>query len=55
MQVTHVKPGSWVDTGEAGKIQPSEVAGMAHVVSLEPEDIELLRGPVGPSLASMAS
>lgn len=47
MIVSHVKPESWVDTGEAGKIQPSEVAGLAHVVSLEPEDIELLRGPEG--------
>ena len=48
MIVSHVKPESWVDTGEAGKIQPSEVAGLAHVVSLEPEDVELLRGPQGP-------
>lgn len=47
MIVSHVKPESWVDTGEAGKIQPSEVAGLAHVVSLSPEDVELLRGPQG--------
>ena len=48
MIVEHVLPVGWVDTGEAGKIQPSEVAGMAHTVSLDPEDIELLRGPAGP-------
>ena len=48
MIVSHVKPESWVDTGEAGKIQPSEVAGLVHVVSLEAADIELLRGPEGP-------
>ena len=47
MIVSHVKPESWVDTSEAGKIQPSEVAGLVHVVSLEAEDIELLRGPQG--------
>ena len=47
MIVSHVKPESWVDTGEAGKIQPSEVAGLAHAVSLSPEDVELLRGPQG--------
>lgn len=47
MIVSHVKPESWVDSGEAGKIQPSEVAGLAHVVSLSPEDVELLRGPQG--------
>ena len=47
MIVSHVKPESWVDTGEAGKIQPSEVAGLAHVVRLSPEDVELLRGPQG--------
>ncbi len=47
MIVSHVKPESWVDTGEAGKIQPSEVAGLAHVVSLSPEDVEILRGPQG--------
>ena len=48
MIVSHVKPESWVDTGEAGKIQPSEVAGLVHAVSLEAADIELLRGPQGP-------
>jgi len=48
MIVSHVKPESWVDTGEAGKIQPSEVAGLVHSVSLEAADIELLRGPEGP-------
>lgn len=47
MIVSHVKPQSWVDTGEEGKIQPSEVAGLVHVVSLEAADIELLRGPQG--------
>jgi microcystin-dependent protein len=46
--VSHLKPESWVDTSEAGKIQPSEVAGLVHVVSLEAADIELLRGPQGP-------
>lgn len=48
MIVSHVKPEGWVDTGEAGKIQPSEVAGLVHSVSLEAADIELLRGPQGP-------
>lgn len=47
MLITHVKPADWVDTNEAGKIQPSAVAGMAHRVSLETEDIEMLRGPRG--------
>ena len=47
MIVSHVKPDGWVDTNEAGKIQPSEVAGLVHVVSLEAADIELLRGPQG--------
>ena len=47
MIVSHVKPESWVDTDEAGKIQPSEVAGLVHAVSLEAADIELLRGPQG--------
>ena len=48
MIIGHVLPGDWVDTGEAGKIQPSDVAGLEHTVTLEPEDIALLTGPVGP-------
>ena len=46
MIVTHEMPAGWVDTGEAGKIQPSHVAGMVHVVTLEPGDG--LQGPPGP-------
>lgn len=48
MIIGHVLPGGWVDTGEAGKIQPSDVAGLEHTVTLEPEDIALLTGPAGP-------
>lgn len=47
MIVSHELPAGWVDTGEADKIQPSAVAGLVHVVTLEPEDVELLRGPAG--------
>jgi hypothetical protein len=47
VKVEHVKPADWVDTQEAGKIQPSAVAGLVHTVVLEPEDIESLRGPKG--------
>lgn len=45
MIVTHEKPAGWVDTEEAGLIQPSEVAGLVHVIELEPGD--LLQGPQG--------
>ena len=48
MIIGHVLPDDWVDTGEAGKIQPSDVAGLAHTVTLEAEDIALLTGPAGP-------
>ena len=46
MRVTHEMPAGWVDTGEADKIQPSEVAGLVHVIEIEPGD--LLQGPEGP-------
>lgn len=46
MIVTHELPAGWVDTGEPDKIQPSEVAGLVHVVQIEPGD--LLQGPQGP-------
>lgn len=52
MIVTHELPAGWVDTEEAGKIQPSEVAGLVHVVQLEPGD--LLQGPQGPAGADGA-
>jgi microcystin-dependent protein len=45
--IEHVKPEGWVDTGEVGLIQPSEVAELVHVVTLEAGDVELLRGPAG--------
>ena len=48
MIIEHVKPSGWVDTAEPGLIQPSEVAGLVHVVTLEPGDIALLTGPAGP-------
>ena len=48
MIIQHVKPAGWVDTAEADKIQPSEVAGMVHVVTLEAEDLIALRGDEGP-------
>lgn len=48
MIIGHVLPGDWVDTAEPGKIQPSDVAGLEHTVTLEPEDIALLTGPAGP-------
>lgn len=48
MIIGHVLPGDWVDTGEAGKIQPSDVAGLEHTVTLEAADIALLTGPAGP-------
>jgi len=47
MIVAHELPAGWVDTGETDRIQPSAVAGLSHVVTLEPEDVELLRGPAG--------
>lgn len=47
MIVAHELPAGWVDTGEADKIQPSEVAGLVHTVTLEPADVETLRGPAG--------
>ena len=47
MIVSHVKPVDWVDTVEAGKIQPSAVAELVHVVTLEAADVETLRGPQG--------
>lgn len=52
MIVTHELPAGWVDTAEADKIQPSEVAGLVHVVQLEPGD--LLQGPAGPAGADGA-
>lgn len=45
MIVTHKKPVGWIDTAEAGLIQPSEVAGIEHEILLEPGD--LLQGPAG--------
>ena len=45
MIVSHVKPVGWVDTGEAELIQPSVVADLVHVVTLEEGD--LLQGPQG--------
>lgn len=48
MLVEHVVLESWPgDTNEAGKVQPSHVIGLGHLVTLEPEDVELLRGPAG--------
>ena len=46
MLVTHVKPGSWVDTAETEVIQPSHVAELVHQVVFEAGD--LLEGPPGP-------
>jgi hypothetical protein len=45
MKVEHVKPGHWLDTEEPGLIQPSEVAGIEHVIVLEAGD--LIQGPQG--------
>lgn len=47
MIVEHVKPEAWADTDEAGKIQPSEVAGLVHVVTLEPGDMPAAAMPAG--------
>ena len=47
MLVTHDLPLGWVDTAEVDKIQPSHVAGLVHVVTLEPGDF--IAGPVGPA------
>ena len=45
MIISHVKPVGWVDTNEPGLIQPSEVAGLVHMVTLEVGD--LVQGPQG--------
>ncbi len=45
MIVTHEHPVGWVDTGEPGLVQPSEVSGLVHVVELEEGD--LLQGLQG--------
>ena len=45
MIITHEKPAHWVDTSEGDLIQPSEVAGLVHVLTLEPGD--LLQGDKG--------
>lgn len=39
MKVRHVRPEGWVDTGEVGVIQPSDVAGLVHEVEFEPADL----------------
>lgn len=52
MIVSHAAPPGWVDTNEADRIQPSEVAGLVHVVTLEPGD--LLQGEPGPAGADGA-
>lgn len=48
MLIQHQLPPGWEDTDEPGKIQPSAVVGLAHVLTMEPGDIEALRGPEGP-------
>lgn len=48
MLIQHQLPPGWEDTEEPGKIQPSAVVGLAHVLTMEPGDIEALRGPAGP-------
>lgn len=48
MLIQHELPPGWEDTDEPGKIQPSAVVGLAHVLTMEPGDIEALRGPAGP-------
>ena len=45
MIVTHEHPVGWVDTDEPGLVQPSQVSGLVHVVTLEAGD--LLQGPQG--------
>ena len=48
MRVSHVRPESWVDTEEAGVIQPSHVAGLLHQVEIDLGDLpEGLQGPQG--------
>ena len=49
MKVEHVRPDDWVDTAEAGKIQPSHVVALNHVVTLDAGDIDVLQGPAGPA------
>lgn len=48
MLIQHELPPGWEDTDEPGKIQPSAVVGLAHVLTMEPGDIEAFRGPAGP-------
>ena len=48
MIVEHVAPIEWVDTVETGVIQPSHVAALPHLVTLEEQDLDALRGPAGP-------
>lgn len=38
MIVSHVAPEGWEDTGEAGLVQPSHVAGLVHAVTFEPSE-----------------
>lgn len=45
MIITHEKPANWVDTAEDDLIQPSEIAELVHVLTLEPGD--LLQGDKG--------
>lgn len=45
MKVRHVAPVGWVDTSEAGVIQPSDVSGLSHEIELEAGD--LMQGPQG--------
>ena len=45
MKIRHEKPGDWVDTSEQGVIQPSHVAGLEHVIEIEPGDF--VQGPQG--------
>lgn len=47
MIITHAAPEGWVDTSEAGVIQPSHVAGLVHNVIIETGD--LIEGPAGPA------
>ena len=46
MRVSHVRPESWVDTEEAGVIQPSHVAELLHRVEIDFGDLP--EGPQGP-------
>ena len=47
MIVAHQAPPDWQDSGESGKIEPSDIAELVHVVTLEPSDIEALKGDKG--------